>query len=90
MTQERQQEIKIEAERRLKEWLTHSTFDKMTVYGSRLRFNMALGLFGYPSVKEKWMKGKGFDVFVTEEEFNSEEYDKITDELFYENLTKYI
>jgi hypothetical protein len=83
MTEKRYNEIKAEAERRLKLWLEHSTFDEMSVYGSMIRFNMSLGLLGYPFEKEPWMEN--FNKFITEEEFNSQEYDEIVSELFDNN-----
>ena len=46
MTQNRKKQIKAEAQKRLNQWLKHSTFNKMTVKGSYIRFNMALGLNG--------------------------------------------
>ena len=82
MTQKRQEKIKTESERRINEWLQNSSFDEMTVGGSYLRFEMALGLNGYPFEKEKWMKGKKFNKFITDNEFDSKEYDKIILELY--------
>lgn len=83
MTNKRQEKIKTEAERRLNEWLQNSSFDEMTVGGSLMRFDMALGLMGgYPFNKPEWMKGKKFNSFVTEEEFNSKEYENIIKELY--------
>jgi len=83
MTNKRQEKIRTEAKRRIAEWLQNSSFDEMTVGGSRMRFDMALGLLGgYQFEKPEWMKGKKFNSFVTEQEFNSDEYDQIIDELF--------
>jgi len=85
MTSERQTEIYNEAKRRLDLWLQHSSFDKMTACGSFLRFNMGLGMMGYPFEKESWM-GDDFKSFVTEDEYNSELYDVAIDKLFEEHL----
>ncbi len=64
-------------------WLSNSTFDEMTVMGSRMRFDMALGLYGgYPFDKPEWMKDKAFDNFITESEFNTSEYEEIINQLF--------
>jgi len=83
LTEERILEIYIEAKRRMDLWLLNSTFDEMTVMGSRLRFDMALGLHGgYGFEKPDWMKDQAFDDFVTKSEFDSSEYDKIIDQLF--------
>lgn len=83
MTQNRKKQIKTEAQKRLNQWLKHSTFNKMTVQGSYIRFNMALGLNGYPFVKEKWMGKDEFNSFINDREFDSIEYDEIVNDLFY-------
>ena len=76
-------EIYTEAKRRMNLWLSNSTFDEMTVMGSRMRFDMALGLYGgYPFEKPEWMKDKAFDNFITESEFNTSEYEEIINQLF--------
>jgi hypothetical protein len=82
MTEKRKQKINEEAKRRLNLWLTHSSFDDMTVGGSKIRFDMALGLNGYPFEKEQWMKGNGFTRFITDKEFDSDEYDNIINALY--------
>jgi hypothetical protein len=87
MTTKRQETIRTEAQRRLNEWLENSTFDEMSVGGSKMRFDMSLGLFqGYPFIKPDWMKTKKFNCFVSEEELNSKEYDVIIDQLFNSQL----
>ncbi len=76
-------EIYIEAKRRMDLWLSHSTFDEMTVMGSKLRFDMALGLYGgYPFEKPEWMNDKAFNDFITEFEFETSEYQEIINQLF--------
>lgn len=82
MKNDRIDKIKKEAKRRVDEWLKNSTFDEMSVYGSLMRFDMSIGLRGYPFEKPKWMNGKKFCKFVTEEEFKSTQYDEIIEELF--------
>lgn len=84
MTQQRQIEIKKEATRRLNIWLQNSTFDKMSVGKSLLRFDMSLSLIGTPAIQESWMIN--FNKFVTTKEFNSKEYDAIIEELYNEQL----
>lgn len=87
MTSKRQEEIRTEAQRRLNEWLQNSNFDEMSVGGSKMRFDMALGLFeGYPFIKPDWMKSKKFNGFVSEAELNSKEYDVVIDQLFNSQL----
>lgn len=83
MTLHRQIEIQNEAIRRCNLWLTNATFMDMSVDGSLLRFDMSLGLFGYPFVKEKWMIK--FNKFVTQTEYVSKEYDIIVNNLFNQN-----
>jgi hypothetical protein len=86
MKLERKLEIEQEAIKRLDLWLKNSNFDEMSAGGSKLRFDMSLGLFGgYPFDKENWMVG--FDGFVTEKEFYSEDYDEIITKLFYEKIS---
>jgi len=83
MNQQRKIDIKSEAQKRLKLWLENTSFEKMTIGGSLMRFEMALGLFGgYPFEKEKWMDKNDFNGFLTEEEFYSVDYVLIINELF--------
>jgi len=84
MKKARKKEIYEEAKRRLDLWLKHSTFDEMTVYGSLMSFNMALGLLGGYTFRprEPWMKKSDFQGFVTQKEFDSKDYDSIIMELF--------
>lgn len=83
MNQQRKIDIKSEAQKRLNLWLQNTSFEKMTIDGSLVRFEMALGLFeGYPFEKEKWMHKNDFNGFVTEEEFYSVDYVLIINELF--------
>ena len=90
MTEQRKKQIKSEATRRLKLWLYDSSFNEMSAHGSIMRFDMALGLIGYPFEKEQWMDKDDFGVFVTNDEFNSPEYDTIIEELFNKCIDKEI
>lgn len=90
MTKERQNEIKQEAERRTKLWLEHTTFDRMTFYGSFSLFNELLALHNDGVVTlEPGMDSNDFKNFVTEEEFHSKEYETALREVFYEYYEKY-
>jgi|DEB0MinimDraft_10_1074344.scaffolds.fasta_scaffold138151_3 hypothetical protein len=83
MTKERKNEIKKEATRRLNLWINAEGFDEMTVGGSKIRFDMALGLMGgYPFEPRSWMKEVDFSGFVSRDEFDSNDYDTIIDELY--------
>ena len=81
MTPERYTEIYLEVQNRVNQWLTHSSFDEMSIGGIKMRFDMSLGMFeGYPFEKPNWMIG--FNKFVTTREFNSKEYEEIIDSFF--------
>ena len=84
MKKERFVEIKEEAIKRLKLWLKNSSFDEMSAYyGSQIRFNMLLGLFGIQEhMKKSWMGEGDWDAFIEDEEFFSKEVDHILKDLF--------
>lgn len=82
MKKERIDEIKLEAEKRLKLWLENSNFNEMSVFGSPIRFNMSIGLLGYSFEKESWMAENEFNKFINDKEFYSDEVDIILDDLF--------
>lgn len=84
MTNERLLEIKNECKKRVELWLKNESWDRMTVCNSLLRFQMSLGLIGYPFKKEKWMKNDEFNRFITDEEYDDYEVDEIIIDLFYE------
>jgi hypothetical protein len=75
--------VKKEAKKRIESWFDNSDFESMTVCGSRMRFEMSLGLNGYPFKKESWMKKGQFNKVVTDEEFYSNEMDNLISELFH-------
>lgn len=82
MTTEREKEVREEAERRIKLWVKNASFAEMTVNGSLLRFNMAIGGIGYPLEPENWMTSEETVRFITDKEFESPEYDEMVLELF--------
>ena len=84
MEAQRLQEIKEEAIRRVNLWVENSSFDHMTVGGSFIRFNMGVAAAGYPFEPEDWMNPEDFKRFITDEEFDSPEYDNLMEELFRE------
>jgi hypothetical protein len=88
MEEKRKTEITNEIQRRIGEWLKYSTFEEFTVQGSFMRFEMAIGLNGYPFVKEEWMKNKNFNKFITDDEFYCTEYNQILNNIFQLNLNK--
>ena len=85
MTQKRKKQIKEELEKRLAIWLEKTNFEKLSFFGSKLIFEMSLGPIGLGQVFEenrKLIDEKDFQRFITDEEFNSPEYNEIINELF--------
>jgi hypothetical protein len=84
MTTKRQIEIMIEAKKRCNLWLTNSTFDEMSIMGSKIRFAMSIGFLGYSFDGNfpKWFNKKDFKKFVTIKEWESKEIDIIIDQLY--------
>lgn len=83
MTEERKSEITKEAQKRIDLWLSNSTFNEMTAHSSFMRFNMSIGLLGgYPFEKREWMNENDFKGFVSNEEFESAEYNSIMSNLY--------
>lgn len=87
MTSKRKEQIRQEIHRRIDEWLKHSTFEEMSFGYSLMRFDMSLGLMGYPFKKPEWMKGKNFNRFLRSSEDNNLEIDEMIKE-FYNDLYK--
>ena len=90
MSEERYNEIWNEVVLRTGLWLENSTFEKMTVGQSMMRFEMAIGLDGYPFAKESWMTNDQFNKFLNEGEFDDPNYDFIITNIFHQlqKLTK--
>ena len=87
-------EIENEAKKRINKWLTNSSIEEMTRYGSMFYFDLSLGLLGGYSFKaKKWMKND-FRGFITLDEFFNPKYNFMINELFQktlnENPIKYI
>lgn len=85
MTEKRKQQITDEVNRRVNLWLTNSTWNEMTCHGSYIRFNMSVGMRGYPFAKEEWMEKNDFKKFITEEEDDSEFYNDLMSDIFYQS-----
>jgi hypothetical protein len=71
MTTKRSLEIQNEISRRVDIWLNNETFENMTCGYSKLKFEMAIGLLGYPFEKPEWMNINDFKKFVTKKEYES-------------------
>lgn len=82
MTIKRQKEIYDEAMRRRDLWVKNEGYDAVTCGGSFVRFDMSLGLAGYLFEKKPWMDKNDFGVFVTDDEFWSDEYNSILLKIF--------
>lgn len=82
MTIKRRAEIRAEAMRRRDLWIKNEGWDKMTCGGSALRFEMSLGLAGYPFEKKPWMNKEDYCRFVSDVEIFTTDYDLIIKELF--------
>lgn len=88
MTEKRKQQITDEVKRRINLWLTHTDWNEMTCYGSYIRFNMSVGMRGYPFGKEEWMDKNDFKKFITDEEDDSDFYNELMSDMFYESQSK--
>ncbi len=72
MTTKRSLEIQNEISRRVNIWLDNVSLADMTCGYSKLRFEMAIGLLGYPfEDKPEWMNINDFKKFVTKKEYES-------------------
>ncbi len=76
------QEFKRALEERLAKRLETQTFDEMTVGGSKLRFDMAMAINGYPFELPEGAVEKDYTSLLTEEEYMSGKFDDIIDEVF--------
>jgi hypothetical protein len=83
MTEKRKQEITDEVKRRVNLWLTNTDWNEMTCYGSYIRFNMSVGMRGYPFEKEEWMNKNDFKNFITDKEDESDFFNELMTDMFY-------
>jgi len=67
---------------RLKKRLKTQTFDEMTVSGSKMRFDMAMAIDGYPFEIPEGANEKDYARLLTQEQYLSGEFDQIIDEVF--------
>jgi len=83
MDKNRKEEILYELVNRTNQWLDNSDFEEFTCNGSLMRFEMALGMLGYPFLKkEPWMGQNDFNTFISEDEFEDEDYNYMLSEIF--------
>ena len=80
MTEKRYNEILNEAKRR---FLLVREFVPVNEWqSSALKFEMELGLYGYPFKRPMWMRGEKYIKFVTWKEFLSDQYTEIIEKVF--------
>lgn len=84
LTNERLFEIEQEVKRRMNLWLNH-WHPFITTFWSEMWFERNLGLFGgYRYKKKYWMKKNDFENFISEQEFHTDEYNKLIKKLYWE------
>lgn len=69
-------------EARLAKRLENQTFDEMTVGGSKLRFDMAMAIDGYPFELPDGANQADYKSLMTSEEYMSGRYDDVIDAVF--------
>lgn len=69
---------------RLRKRLKTQTFDQMTVGGSKMRFDMALAIDGYPFELPEGAEEKDYQPLLSQEQYMSGEYDDVINEVFSE------
>lgn len=80
------EEFKKILKQRLANRLQTQTFEEMTVHGSQMRFEMALAINGYPFELPKGVNKKDYESILTDEQYQSGEFDDVIDEVFLEAL----
>jgi len=76
------QDFKLALENRLAKRLENQSFDEMTVGGSKLRFDMAMAIDGYPFEIPKGANKADYERLLTTEEYISGRYDEEIDAVF--------
>lgn len=71
---------------RLKKRLKTQSFDEMTVGGSKMRFDMALAIDGYPFEVPEGENEKDYQALLTQDQYLSGEYDDVINEVFSEAM----
>ncbi|MEH6348371.1 MAG: hypothetical protein V7785_24970 [Bermanella sp.] len=69
-------------EERLFKRLKTQTFDEMTVGGSKLRFDMAMAIDGYPFELPEGAVEEDYQSLLTNEQYMSGEFDEVIDKVF--------
>jgi hypothetical protein len=73
-------------EERLARRLQSETFDKITVGGSKMRFDMAMAINGYPFELPEGANEEYYSSLLTEQQYMSGQFDGIIDEVFLKRL----
>lgn len=74
--------FKLALEARLAKRLESQSFDEMTVGGSKLRFDMAMAIDGYPFALPDSANQADYERLLTTEEYMSGRYDDVIDAVF--------
>ncbi len=74
-------------EERLFKRLKTQTFDEMTAGGSKLRFDMAMAIDGYPFELPEGAVEEDYQPLLTNEQYMSGEFDEVIDKVFSKALT---
>lgn len=67
---------------RLRKRLKTQSFDEMTVGGSKMRFDMALAIDGYPFEIPKGADEKDYKRILSSEQYQSGEFDDVIKDVF--------
>ena len=86
MTKEK---FKIGLKERLAKRLETQSFDEMTVHGSKIRFEIAMAINGYPFKLPEGAIKKDYESLLTDQQYMSGEFDAIIDKVFSEALTSF-
>ncbi len=71
---------------RLRKRLKTQSFDELTVGGSKMRFDMALAIDGYPFEIPKSADEKDYRALLSSQQYQSGEFDDVIDEVFSEAM----
>ena len=76
------EEFKKTLKERLAKRLETESFDEMTMGGSKLRFDMAMAIDGYPFELPDGANEKDYEALLTNSQYMSGKYDAIIEEVY--------
>ncbi|ARU26963.1 hypothetical protein [Cellvibrio sp. PSBB006] len=80
------EQFKKALEERLAKRLEAETFDELTVGGSKMRFDMAMAINGYPFELPEGASEEDYTPLLTDQQYMSGKFDGIIDEVFMKAL----